>query len=73
MNFIILLIARVGFEGDPVSPLYIDGAILNIMVSYGLFLIVVIQLISILLGDKSPIAVRVRLITDIYELSGEII
>jgi hypothetical protein len=43
------------------------------MVSYGLFLIVVIQLISILLGDKSPIAVRVRLITDIYELSGEII
>ena len=58
MNFIILIIARAGFKGDPVAPFHIDGAIISILVSYGLFLVVLIQLIAILLGDKTPISVR---------------
>ena len=58
MNFIILIIARVGNEGNAISPLYIDAAVVNTLVSYGLFIVVIIQLIAILLGDKTPITVN---------------
>jgi|FrelakmetLWP11LW_1041352.scaffolds.fasta_scaffold44278_1 hypothetical protein len=71
MGFIILVIARVGYKGEMVPAslniklnddgslaLSPDGFILNSMVSYGLFLVVLIQLIAILLGEKTPITVR---------------
>ena len=58
MNFIILIIARVGSDGNPVSPAFYDAAIVSAIVSYGLFIVVVIQLIAILLGDKTPITVN---------------
>jgi hypothetical protein len=57
MGFIILVIARAGYEGEPVADFFINGNYLSVLVSYGYFLIVLIQLIGILLGDKTPISV----------------
>jgi len=57
MGFIILVIARAGYKGDQVADFYINGGYLSILVSYGYFLIVLVQLLGILLGDKTPISV----------------
>jgi hypothetical protein len=57
MGFIILVIARAGYKGDQVVDFYINGGYLSILVSYGYFLIVLVQLLGILLGDKTPISV----------------
>jgi hypothetical protein len=57
MGFIILIIARAGYDGYPVLSVTIDGGYLNAIVSFGFFFIVLIQLIGILLGDKTPISV----------------
>lgn len=56
MGFIILIIARAGYDGYPVLSVTIDGGYLNAIVSFGFFFIVLIQLIGILLGDKTPIS-----------------
>ena len=63
MGFIILIIARNGSDGNPVSTialtdLSIDTAYINVIVSYAYFFIVAAQLVGILLGDKTPILVR---------------
>jgi hypothetical protein len=50
LSFIILIIARAGYEGNMVSPLTVNGIIINCMISYGLFVVVLIQLVAILVS-----------------------
>ena len=51
--------ARCGYDGYPVpTGLYLDALYLNAIVSFAFFIIVIVQLIGILLGDKTPILVK---------------
>ncbi len=52
LSFLILIIARAGFEGNPVNPMTVNGIIINCMISYGLFVVVLIQLVAILVSDQ---------------------
>ena len=63
MGFIILVIARAGYQGDPVIDAFVNGLFLSVLVSYGYFLIVLVQLVGILLGDKTPISVNESLLS----------
>ena len=63
MGFIILVIARAGYQGDPVIDAFVNGLFLSVLVSYGYFLIVLVQLVGILLGDKTPISVSESLLS----------
>ena len=58
MGFIILIIARNGNDGYAVNGGTIDNAYLNVIVSFAYFFIVIVQLIGILLGDKTPVTVK---------------
>ncbi len=57
MGFIIVIVARFGDDGDPVPEGSTNGKYLNGIVSFAFFFIVIVQLIGILLGDKTPISV----------------
>ena len=56
MTFIILIVARAATENG-IQPFKADGVIMNSLVSYGLFLVILIQIIGILFGDKTPVTV----------------
>jgi hypothetical protein len=59
LTFIILIVARCGYDGYPVpTGFYLDAGYLNAIVSFAFFIIVIVQLIGILLGDKTPILVK---------------
>ena len=66
MGFIILVIARAGYQGDPVVDAFVNGLFLSVLVSYGYFLIVLVQLVGILLGDKTPISVSESLLAQLF-------
>jgi hypothetical protein len=57
MGFIILVIARAGNDGQYVYSGSINGEYLNVIASFAFFFIVIVQLIGILLGDRTPISV----------------
>jgi hypothetical protein len=69
MGFIILVIARAGYKGYSVPGGSVDGAYLNVIVSFAFFFIVLVQLVGILLGDKTPISVSATVcFTDLGKL-----
>ena len=57
MSFITLMVARLVNKQFGTGYGTTDNVFLGVMVIYGFFLIVLIQLISTLLGDKSPVQV----------------
>ena len=57
MGLIILVVASTGNDGGPVPAGSTNGSNLNGIVSFAFFFIVIVQLIGILLGDKTPIMV----------------
>jgi hypothetical protein len=74
MGFIILVIARAGYKGNSVPGGSLDGIYLNAIVSFAFFFIVLVQLIGILLGDKTPISVSATVcFTDLGKLNLPIV
>ena len=59
LSFITLMVARLGNDGNPVSFGYTtDAYTFGVFVVYAFFFIVLLQLVSILFGDRSPVLVR---------------
>ncbi len=57
MCFIVLIISRVGWNGNPVFVMTEPAYVLNVFVSVGSFYIIMLLFIGILLGDKTPVFV----------------
>ena len=55
-----MMIARCGNDGNPPGLFDTDNTILGTVVCYGFFIISLVQLIGILLGDKAPIQVNTK-------------
>ena len=63
------MVARSGYNGDPVFAAFqTDANFVSYTVSFGFFIIVLIQLIANVLGDKTPISVTRFQILTIYIL-----